>query len=167
MVRKKTVWTFQVINKPNFTWENLDMAKKGNLKRETESLLMPAQNNAIRTNNVKARIGRTQQIANVDLCGNRENDQSHDKRMQQISEKRDLKITWNARHNSVGKVIPWELCKKFKFDPTNKWYMHNRESFLENEPHKLLWYFETQTDRLISVRRPDLMIVNKKREPAD
>ena len=29
--------------------ENLDMAKEGNLKRETESLLIAAQNNAIRT----------------------------------------------------------------------------------------------------------------------
>ena len=35
--------------------------RKGNFKRETESLLIAAQNNAIRTNHVKARIDRTQQ----------------------------------------------------------------------------------------------------------
>ena len=29
-------------------------------------------------------------------------------------------------------LIKWELCKKFKFDHTNKWYMHNTESILEN-----------------------------------
>ena len=40
--------------------------------------------------------------------------------------------------------------------------MHNSESVLENETHKVLWNFDTQTDHLISTRRPALMIVNKK-----
>ena len=54
--------------------------------------------------------------------------------------------------------------KKSKFDHTNKWYMQNPESVLENETYKLLWDFEIQTDPLISARRPDLVIVNKKKE---
>ena len=40
------------------TWTWL---KKGNLTRETKSLLIAAQNNAIRTNHIKARIDKTQQ----------------------------------------------------------------------------------------------------------
>ena len=39
--------------------------------------------------------------------------------------------------------------------------MHNSESILENETHKVLWDFEIQPDHLISTRRPDLVIVNK------
>ena len=35
--------------------------RKGNLNRETESLLIAVQNNAIRTNYVKARIDKMQQ----------------------------------------------------------------------------------------------------------
>ena len=58
-------------------------------------------------------------------------------------------------------MIYWELCKKFKFDHTNKWSMHNLESILENEVHKIVWDFKIQTDYLISARRPDLLIVNK------
>ena len=42
--------------------------------------------------------------------------------------------------------------------------MRNPESVLENETHKLLWYFEIQTDHLISIRRLDLIITNKKRD---
>ena len=42
--------------------------------------------------------------------------------------------------------------------------MHNPESVLENETHKLLWDFGIQTDHLISARRPDLMILNKKKK---
>ena len=46
--RKKTkLWTFQAKNKENCTADNLDKAKKKkNYKKETESILIVAQNNA-------------------------------------------------------------------------------------------------------------------------
>ena len=40
------------------TWTWL---RKGNLKRDTESLLIAAQDNAVITNHIKARIDKTQQ----------------------------------------------------------------------------------------------------------
>ena len=43
------------------------------------------------------------------------------------------------------------MCKKFKFDHRNKWYIHNQESVLENETYKYLWDF----DHLIPTRRPE------------
>ena len=98
------------------TWTWL---RKGNFKRETESLLISAQNNAIRTNLIKVRI---------------------------------------------DKVIHWEMCKKFKFDHTNKWYMHNPATILEKDTYKLLRDLDIQTDHLISARRPDLIVINKKIE---
>ena len=42
--------------------------------------------------------------------------------------------------------------------------MYNPASVLENDTHKLLWDFDIHTDFLISSRRPELMIINKKRE---
>ena len=42
--------------------------------------------------------------------------------------------------------------------------MHNPASVLENDTHKLLWDFDIQTDHLISARRPDLIIIYKKRK---
>ena len=44
--------------------------------------------------------------------------------------------------------------------------MHKSESIQENETQKILWEFERQADHLISVRRPELVIV-KKGEPAE
>ena len=41
--------------------------------------------------------------------------------------------------------------------------MHNPASVLENDTHKLPWDFDIQTDHLISARRPDLIIINKKK----
>ena len=40
---------------------------------------------------------------------------------------------YKSRHDSMGKVIHWELCKKMKIDHPNKWYMHNPDSVQENE----------------------------------
>ena len=62
----------------------------------------------------------------------------------------------------MGKVIQWELCKKLKFNRTKKWYMHNQESFLENETPKLLWDFAIRSDPLISAKRLDLVIISMK-----
>ena len=44
------------------------------------------------------------------------------------------------------------------------WYVHNPEPVLENDSHKLLWDFNIQTDYLILARRPDLIIINNKKE---
>ena len=41
--------------------------------------------------------------------------------------------------------------------------MHNPESVLENETHKLLWDSEIQIDLIILVRWLDLIIIKKKR----
>ena len=40
---------------------------------------------------------------------------------------------YETRHDWVGKVIHKEMCKKFEFDHTNKWYMHNQASLPEND----------------------------------
>ena len=88
------------------------------------------------------------------MCWKRGSDQSHNKRIAQKECK--------TKHDWMGKMIHWELCKKLKFDYTNKSYMHNTKSVVENETHKLLWRFKIQTDNLISTRQPDLTITNKK-----
>ena len=46
---------------------------------------------------------------------------------------------YKTRHDWMGKVILWELCKKLKFNYTAKWYIHKPESFLEDETLKIIW----------------------------
>ena len=41
--------------------------------------------------------------------------------------------------------------------------MHNPAPVLENDTHKLLWDNNIQTDHLITARRPDIIIINKKK----
>ena len=41
--------------------------------------------------------------------------------------------------------------------------MHNTAPVLENNTHKVLWDFDIQMDHIISARKPDLIIINKKK----
>ena len=118
------------------TWTWL---RKGNLKRETESLQIATQDNAIRTNHIKARIDKTQQNSKCRLCGDK------------LAQKE-----YKARQDWVS--------RKFQYDHINKWYMHNPAPVLENDSHQLLWDFNIQTGQLIPARRPDFIIINKKKE---
>ena len=82
---------------------------------------MASQNNVIRTNHIKARIDKTQQNSKCRLYGDRDKTINHI-----ISECSKLaQREYKARHD-------W-LCKKFKFNHTNKWYMHDPAPVLEND----------------------------------
>ena len=50
-----------------WTW-----VRKGKLKRETESFLIAAQNNAKRTNYIKAKVEKLQQNSKCSLCNDRD-----------------------------------------------------------------------------------------------
>ena len=113
-----------------------------------------------RNNHIKAILDKTQQNSKCRLFSNRDETINH-----MISEcSKLIRKEYKARHDWVGKMIPWEMCKKFKFDHANKWYMHNPAPVQENDTHKLLWDFYIQTDHLFSARIPDLIIINKKNE---
>ena len=79
-----------------WTW-----VRKGNFKRETESLRKAAQNNAVRTNHIKARIYKTHQISKCRLCCDRDETINHI-----ISECSKLAPNeYKTRLNWVGEVI--------------------------------------------------------------
>ena len=84
-----------------------DLARENleNFKRETESHLIAAQNNTIRTNQIQTRIDKTQQNSKCRLCGDRDETINHI-----ISECRKLaQKEYNTRHDWVGKVTHWEI----------------------------------------------------------
>ena len=143
----KGISTFRVYLSPKPSlWKKMwTWLRKRNKERNWIS-----SNSAIRTNHIKARIDKTQQNRRCRLCGDRD-----ETIKAMISECSKLaQKEYKTRHDWVGKV---------KFDHTNKWYIHNPTSILENDTHKLLWDFEIQTDHLISTRRPDLIIIKKER----
>ena len=108
------------------TWTRL---RKGKFKIETEYLLIAAHINAIRTNQIKARIYQTYKNRKCKLCDDRVKTSNHISESSKLTQKE-----YKTRLDRVGKV----MYKKFKFDHRSKWYMHNPAVVLENETHKLL-----------------------------
>ena len=85
-----------ISHQKSWTWP-----RKGNFKRETESLLIAAQDNAIRTNHIKARIDKMQQNSKCRLCGEKHETINHI-----ISECSKLaQKEYKARHDWVGKMV--------------------------------------------------------------
>ena len=79
------------------TWTLL---RKENLKRETEFLQIAAQNSAIRTKQIKARINKTQQNSKCGLCSDRDETINYI-----ISEcSTSAQIEYKTTHDWVGKV---------------------------------------------------------------
>ena len=115
--------------------------RRGNLKRETESLLIIAHNIAVKTNYIKAKIDNLQPNNNCWLCGNKDETVYHMiSNCSKLTEKEN-----KTRHDWVGKLIHWELCKRLKFDHSTK-----PELILENKTHSILTDFEILTNHINS-----------------
>ena len=87
-------------NSQGVTPDKIDLAKKG-----IESLLMAAQNSAIRTNHIKARIDKTQQNSKNRLCGDR--DETINDIISECSKLAQKE--YKTRHDWVSKVIQWVM----------------------------------------------------------
>ena len=57
----------------------------------------------------------------------------------------------------------WKLARKCNFEAGDKLYEHEPKSVLENEYYKILWDFSIQVDHVIEARKPNLVLVDKKR----
>ena len=51
--------------------------------------------------------------------------------------------------------------KELNFERAEHWWEHKPEPVLENDAYKLLYDFNIMTDKKITARRPDIVIVNK------
>ena len=132
--------------------------QNGDLKRETESLIVAAQNQSIRTNLVKAKIDKSQGDSLCRMC--RKVDESIDHNVSGCSKLAQKEF--KRRHDNLGKIVHWKLARKCNFEAGDKWYEHEPESVLENEDYKILWGFSIQTDHVIEAWRPDWVVVDKK-----
>ena len=64
----------------------------------------------------------------------------------------------------MGGGNPEGVVKEFEFDLTEMWFMHNLETVLENETHKLLCDFVIQTDHRISANQQKKKEKKRKRK---
>ena len=128
------------------------------MKRQTESLILAAQNQSIRANLVKAKIDKSQGDSFCRVCG--KVDESIDHIVTGCSKLAQKE--YKRKHDNLGNIVHWKLARKCNFQAGYKWHEYEPESALENEDYKILWDFSIQTDHVIEARRPDLVVVDKK-----
>ena len=110
---------------------------------------MAAQNQSIRTNIVKAKTDKSQRYLLCRVC--RKVEESIDDIASGCSKLAQRK--YKRRHDNLGKMVHWKLDRKCNFEAGSKWY----------EDYKILWDFSINIDHVIEARRPDLVVVNKKK----
>ena len=111
--RKTTVWAFKRLTNNIQHEKTRTWLRKRDLKRKTDCLQIATQNNAFRAMS-KQSIDLTEQNNRSRLCDDK--DETINliiKECRKLAQKE-----YNTRHDWIGKVVHWELCKKFKFDYT-------------------------------------------------
>lgn len=111
------------------------VAEAVSLKRETESLLAAAQDQALRGNyrkvKLKASITPIQDVPEQIWDNNLTHLLSEFCKMAQTEHK--------GRHDRIATVVHWCLAKKYGLLHAEKWYDHKVEALSENEDVRLHW----------------------------
>ena len=99
--------TKEVRSEQSWVW-----LQNGDLKRETGSLIVGAQNQSIRIKLVKGKIDKSQKDT---LCRIRKKaDKSIDHVVSGCSKPEQKE--YKRRHNNVGRIVHWKLAKKYNFE---------------------------------------------------
>ena len=131
--------------------------REGELKKETEGLIMAAQTQSLRTNAVKAKIDKSTSDATCRVCNQAEETVDHIvSGCSKFAQKE-----YKRRHDCVARALHWDLCRMYDIQTAQKWYEHQPEGVVEKENVKILWDFNIQTDNEIQARRPDIVIHDK------
>ena len=130
--------------------------RNGDLKRETESLLPAAQEQALNTNSVR-KIYHENVSNKCRLCETLMENVLHIVNGCSMLAQKEYK----RRYDKVCLNIHWVLCKKFVVKVCERWYEHKVECVIENDIVKILWDVCIQVDRQIKYRRPDIVVMKK------
>ena len=129
------------------------------MNRKTKSLLIEAENNAIRNHYFKAKFNYLQKNNKWRLCCDNGKINYHIISICcKLSEKE-----YKNPFEWVKKIIHWELSQRLQFNHADKCCTHKPESVQENETPKILLDFKIQTNHPIPTKSQYLELINKKR----
>ena len=108
----------------NDTWQWL---QRGELKKETEGMIMAAQDQALRTRYIQRAIDGTNISPKCRKCNQKDETINHI-----ASECPALaQNQYKKRHDTVARAVHWNLCKKYQMPCSNKWYEHQPQPVTE------------------------------------
>jgi hypothetical protein len=128
------------------------------IKGETESTIVAAQDQAISTNYFKRKILKEETESRCWLCKEYEETIDHLTSGCPILAKNEYII----RHDKVCTHLHYSICKTLGIETTENWYSHIPKSVCQHEDTTVLWNQGIQSDREVLANRPDIIIKNKK-----
>lgn len=132
------------------------------LKKETEALLLAAQEQALRLGYVAKHIFGQQVDDRCRVCRWQPETVEHVVSGCGQLAQRDYK----RRHDKLAQMVHWSSCRQYGIKTEDKWYQHVPQDVSETKDVKLLWDFDIFTDKGITARRPDIVVVDKKERRA-
>jgi len=131
--------------------------KSGDIKGETESTIVAAQDQVISTICFKNKILKEEIESKCRLCKQHEGTIDHLTSGCPILAKNEYLM----RHDKVCTHLHYSICKALRIVTTNKWCTHMPKPVYE-EDVTVLWNEAVHTDREVTANRPDIIIKNKK-----
>ena len=93
---------------------------------------MAAQDQAIRTNAIKARIDKTFSNSKCRLCKLKEETIDH----LVSSFSKIAQTDYKERHDKIASMLHWNLCRKYNLPTTDKWWEHKVDKVLQKRTLK-------------------------------
>ena len=131
--------------------------RNGFLKKETEGLILAAQEQALRTNSIKYSIDKTSETPLCRLCG----ETTETVRHIVSGYKKLAQREYRKRNYKVALGVHWEMYRKYGIECTNKWYDHQPLSTAENGEVRITWDMTIYTDKVLKHNKPDITLMPK------
>ena len=113
------------------------------LNKKTERV--SAQEHAIRTNSIKAKIDKRPVFSKCRLCGTKEETVMHlVSGCSKLAQKQ-----YKRRDNNVARRVNWELCKKQGLESSGRRYGHTPADVMETGDVEFHWDLTIQTDIIV------------------
>ena len=109
--------------------------KSGDIKGETESKIVAAQDQAISTNYFKNKILKQETESKCRLCKQHEETTDHLTSQCPILAKNEYVM----RHDKVCTNLHYSICKALSIETTDKWYTHMPKPVCEEGDVTVLW----------------------------
>jgi hypothetical protein len=134
--------------------------KSGDIKGETESTIVAAQDQTFSTNLFKNKILNEEIESKCRLC------KQHEETIEHLTSGCPIlaKNEYLMRHDNVCTYLHYSKCNALGIENTDKWYTHLLKPVCEEEDVTLLWNQAVHPDREVAPNRPDIIIKTKKRE---
>jgi hypothetical protein len=132
--------------------------KFGDIKGETESTIVAAQDQAISTNYFQRKILKEEIESRCRLC------KEYEETIDYLTSGCPIlaKTEYIIRHDEVCTHLHYSIFKTLGIETTENWYSHIPKPVCQHEDMTVLWNQGIQTDREVLASRPDVIIKNMK-----